>query len=112
MYSLNEIFYEDEKYAERAAYCNENDLVIVEIEPDKKGRRFQIQAIPEPTDEEKATSFRYRRVKLLNAFDKWEKAVLRGREDDDTSVMEWYQSLLDLQESAFNTIPDRVKYYL
>lgn len=57
---------------------------------------------------------RSRRSILLTGFDKWEKAVLRGREEDSADVMEWYQKLLDLDETAFTdaNIPERVKYYL
>jgi len=54
---------------------------------------------------------REQRSGLLMAFDKWEKAVLRGREVDDESVMQWYRKLLDLDESAFEDIPARVKYF-
>lgn len=55
---------------------------------------------------------RDKRELLLLAFDKWEKAVLRGREEDSSIIMNWYQDLLDLKESAFDEIPDAVKYYL
>jgi len=57
------------------------------------------------------TNLREQRSGLLMAFDKWEKAVLRGREVDDESVMQWYRKLLDLDESAFEDIPARVKYF-
>lgn len=55
---------------------------------------------------------RRERTALLWAFDKWEKAVLRGREQDEEAVMSWYSSLLDLEGSAFVNIPTRIKYYL
>lgn len=61
-----------------------------------------------PTDNE----LRIRRRPLLEAFDKWEKAVLRGREQDSVVVMGWYQDLLDLAPSAFENIPERAQYYL
>lgn len=54
---------------------------------------------------------RFNRTHLLVAFDKWEKAVLRGREVDDKSIMSWYQDLLDLKDSAFENIPERINYY-
>ena len=57
------------------------------------------------------TNLREQRSGLLMAFDKWEKAVLRGRETDDENIMQWYQDLLDLKESAFENVPERVKYY-
>ena len=52
MYNLGEIFYLDKEYSARAKFCNENGYVIKEIEPDEKGRRFQIQEIPKPTQKE------------------------------------------------------------
>lgn len=66
----------------------------------------------EEIEERKLNTLRVKRTSLLSAFDKWEKAVLRGRETDDSAVMEWYRDLLDLKEEAFETIPDRVRYYL
>lgn len=70
-----------------------------------------------PYTEEEIETFkkerlRAQRVGLLAAFDKWEKAVLRGREIDDATVMLWYQGLLDLKEGAFANLPKRVEYYL
>lgn len=55
---------------------------------------------------------RQKRKPLLEAFDRWEKAVLRGREADSSSVMNWYTSLLNLEESAFENIPIAVQYYV
>lgn len=55
---------------------------------------------------------RNERIPLLEAFDKWEKAVLRGRETDSIVIMGWYQNLLDLKAEAFDNIPERVRYYL
>lgn len=62
--------------------------------------------------EQKEFELRCQRKILLGAFDKWEKAVIRGRENDDTAIMLWYQKLLDLKESAFEDIPKRIEYYL
>lgn len=66
----------------------------------------------QPTAEEIKAKLRIQRESLLVAFDKWEKAVLRDREQDDYLIMLWYQDLLDLKESAFENIPERVRYYL
>lgn len=57
---------------------------------------------------------RTKRIILLEAFDKWEKAVLRGRENEDDTIMQWYQDILDLKESAFEeaNILERIKYYM
>jgi len=65
----------------------------------------------EELQERKLESFRNQRQPILTAFDKWEKAVLRGREKDDSTVMQWYRDLLDLKESAFENVPERVRYY-
>lgn len=64
------------------------------------------------TKEELKNILRSKREKLLSAFDKWEKAVLRGREQDDYVIMSWYNSLLNLDENAFKNIPKRIEYYL
>lgn len=65
-----------------------------------------------PCEEEYKEHLRNQRKPLLNAFDKWEKAVLRGREVDSEEIMNWYYKLLDLNEIAFESIPSRVSYYL
>ena len=64
------------------------------------------------TEEERLEILRKTRKPLLDAFDKWEKAVLRGRESESIEVMTWYFLILDLNETALNNIPERVKYYL
>ena len=73
----------------------------------------KVVAIDPPVDEEAILEGkRARRRHLLDAFDKWEKAVICGREEDDAAVMRWYRALLDLKETAFDAIPDRIRYYL
>lgn len=62
--------------------------------------------------EELKNMLRAKRNSLLNAFDKWEKAVLRGREEDKGYIMAWYYDLLDLKENAFENVPEEIKYYL
>ena len=72
-------------------------------------------SLPEEVIEaQKKTELRAKRRTLLTAFDKWEKAVLRGRESDSEIIMQWYNDLLNLSTSAFDesNIPDRIKYYL
>lgn len=64
------------------------------------------------TEKELKEHLRSQRESLLFAFDKWEKAVLRGREQDDYIIMSWYRDLLDLKETAFDNIPEKIKYYL
>ena len=64
------------------------------------------------SNEKVLSELRLKREPLLIAFDKWEKAVLRGREEDSAEVMQWYQDLLDLKEEAFENVPERIKYYM
>lgn len=53
MYKVGDIFGLDDKYSDRARFCNENGLMIVEITgKGEKDRRFQIQEVPPPTAEE------------------------------------------------------------
>lgn len=79
-----------------------------EIEPIKVFIPYTEQEL----EEIRLNDLRAKREPLLNAFDKWEKAVLRGREIDNLDIMVWFGELLDLSEDAINNIPDRVKYYL
>ena len=55
MYSINQIFTNDDDYTNKANWCNENGYYIDEIEPLEDGtRQFQIKAPQhqEPTQEE------------------------------------------------------------
>lgn len=52
MYKLEDIFYLDKEYAQRAEFCSQNNLAIIEIEADELGRRFQIVEPPKPTQTE------------------------------------------------------------
>lgn len=54
MYNIGDIFYLDEDYINKSNYCDEHSLIIIEIEPDEKGRRFQIQEVPKRTEKETA----------------------------------------------------------
>lgn len=71
-----------------------------------------IKEIDEKMKEEKLDFLRLKRKPLLEAFDKWEKAVLRGREEDSVSVMNWYKAILDLNEIDMDFYPDVIAYYL
>lgn len=53
-YKIGDIFRNDADYSKRADFCNQNRLMIVEIEADENGRRFQIVEIPQPTERELA----------------------------------------------------------
>ena len=41
-YKINQIFRDDDDYINKASFCNENGLQIIELAPDENGRRFQI----------------------------------------------------------------------
>ena len=41
-YEINQIFRDDADYINKASFCNENGLQIIELAPDENGRRFQI----------------------------------------------------------------------
>lgn len=87
------------------------DIPAVEAQ-DAYDEYEDVQVYVPYTVEQLKDILRARRAKLLTAFDKWEKAVLRGREKDDFVIMTWYQNLLNLNEIAFENIPDRIKYYM
>lgn len=56
------------------------------------------------------------RVPLLKAFDVYKSSVAYGvefeNEEQREEILKWYKSLLELDESSFVIIPDRIKYYL
>ena len=54
----------------------------------------------------------YRNEILLPAFDKWEKAILMGREVSKPEVYEWYEAILDLKVEAINSIPKEILYFI
>lgn len=91
---------------------DEPDTPAKEAYDDYEDIQVYVPYTAEELEERRLNALRVRRVPLLEAFDKWEKAVLRGRESDDLAVMEWYQRLLDLDNFAFETIPKRIQYYI
>lgn len=70
------------------------------------------------TEEQKLNKLRSRRIKLLEAFDKYKSNVNYGivAENLDTRaiIVAWYNDLLNLVEEAFieENIPSEIKYYL
>lgn len=89
------------------------DLVSPAVEGAEAYDEYEdIQVYIPYTAEELKDHLRAKRGSLLTAFDKWEKAVLRGREQDDYMIMSWYRDLLDLKDSAFENVPEKIKYYL
>lgn len=90
-------------------WCFDNQCIVKQ-----DGTKYYAHKIvfPTLTEEQQKTMLRNKRASLLTAFDKWEKAVLRGRETESIDIMSWYYDILDLNENALNNIPERVKYYL
>lgn len=85
---------------------------IVEEAKEEYDEYEDIQVYIQYTEEELKNIKRSKRSAFLDAFDKWEKAVLRGREQDDYIIMSWYKDLLDLKDTSFDIIPERIKYYM
>jgi hypothetical protein len=64
--------------------------------------------------------FRTYRANHFRAFDLWEKAVIRGREQDSEEVMTWYQDMLDFPDQItenttyenYPILPEVLKKYL
>lgn len=64
--------------------------------------------------------FRNYRKTVFNAFDIWEKNVLRGREQDNQEVVNWYNQMLvftnnitkDTKPADYPTIPEIIKKYI
>lgn len=67
-YEIGLIFVDDKDYSNKAQFCNENGLIIKEIEPKEDGtRQFQICEIPAPTEEELAKQKAEEEAKKLEA---------------------------------------------
>lgn len=103
MYNLNDVFYLDNEYSARAKFCNENDYVIKEIEPDEKGRRFQIQEIPKPTQDEIIDMLRERRKQecfsIVNRGILWYNKLTTEQQFE---LDEWYKKWLDITDTYRN----------
>lgn len=109
MYNVNDIFYEDEKYTDRAEFCNNNGFFIKEIDADENGRRFQICEPSQPTEEEMVEDLRSRREKECFPF------INRGKLWYDMLTQEqilelnlWYIDWLNVTESK--VIPEKPQW--
>ena len=65
---------------------------------------------------ERKNELREMRTPLLKAFDIYKSNVAYGvefeSEEQREEIIKWYNSLLQLDESAFENVPERVRYYL
>ena len=90
MYKVGDIFGLDDEYSKRAQFCNENNLMIVELsQPTDKERRFQIQDLPELTEEQILNNLRARREQECFIY------INRG--------VLWYNTLTTEQQQELNT---------
>lgn len=107
-YYIGQIF--DDMYPSDAAdWCNNNDAIIVEIEPENEVRRFRIDAIPEPTVDVKKQAVRAVRDAYINDIE-WRVSRYRDQKeiqvpttDDEetyTKILQYMQYLRDYPESG------------
>lgn len=99
-YSVNQIFYEDEDYSNKSNFCNENGLSIVEIEPDNKGRRFQIVQPVLSENEMKQNRIQ----ELQNLLDKTDYIVTKLAEMQITNNENFNSELARYQSTIQNRV--------
>lgn len=123
---------EDNTFDFWQVYPIEDDLPKLEIEDPrviKLGVTKLINGdIVQPTPQETSIDvieknirrFRGFRKKIFEAFDIWEKNVLRGREQENQAVINWYQVMLNFPDtittntevSDYPNTPDVIKKYI
>lgn len=63
----------------------------------------------------KLQELRHRRIKLLKMFDIYKTnvnyGIIKETEEDNNTILKWYQNILDLQEEAFNNVPEEILKY-
>lgn len=97
MYKVGDIFTVDNEYSQRAQFCNENNLMIVEIEKSADGKRqFQIQEVPAPTKEEILNIIRSTRESecfpIINRGSLWYDKLT---DEQKQELSEWYENWLN-----------------
>lgn len=78
---------------EVAQWCNDNNAYIDEIEPQNGVRRFQIVAVPEPTDDELASQVRTDRDRRIAETD-WYMMPDYPADPDTLEVVKNYRKAL------------------
>lgn len=67
IFEIGQIF--EDKYPPKSAeWCNNNRAYMVELEPENGKRRFQITAIPDPTNEETANILQAKYTSLIQSI--------------------------------------------
>ena len=98
MYNIGDIFYLDDEYTQRADFCNNNNLKIVEVDPDENGRRFQIQSFI-LTKEEVLDLLRTRREEecfpIINRGSLWFEQLTEAQK---VELKAWYKLWLDITD--------------
>lgn len=95
-FEIGQIF-EGEYPPEAAVFCNSRgDCYIDEIEPQNGVRRFQIVAVPEPTDDEVAAQVRGERDAKIAATDFLAMPDYPLSEEDRAVVTAYRQALRDV----------------
>lgn len=104
-YEIGLIFVDDKDYSNKAQFCNENGLIIKEIEPNEEGvRQFQICEIPAPSEEELlerelSTELRTYEEKLADIKDRLAFAILLDDTDLIAELKQEYMELLKYGKS-------------
>lgn len=115
-----------DKFSYQLMPLNENAIVITleEFEGIKnRTKRFDLEnncVVDYDNTEDlkiaKINELRAKREPLLTAFDKYKSNVVYGvefeSEEQRQKIIAWYRLLLELNEFAFENVPERVKYYL
>lgn len=110
MYKVGLIFRDDDDYSNKAEFCNNNNLRIVEIEADEQGRRFQIIEIPAPTKEQILNNLRNKRE--IECFAYVNRGVLWYNTlttEQQQQLNTWYQSWLDVPQVYQETKPANIE---
>lgn len=110
---------DDKSLAKRLGFYDENNVVNSEEDfvwyKGKKHLKSDID-YEDYLQQEKNKELRRLREPLLIAFDKYKSNVNYGvefeSEEQREKIIAWYRLLLELNEFAFENVPDRVKYYL
>lgn len=99
---IDEVFGLDELYSERAEWANNNNAIIVELDPINGERQFQLQAIHEPTVEElKENKRQERNDMLVSEVDNRISNPIRWMEfseEEQNTLKEYRQYLLNFTE--------------
>lgn len=111
MYKLNDIFYDDKEYSQRAKWCNENGYMIKEIDAGEEGkRRFQIVEIPPLTDEKILDNLRTRREQecfsYINRGVLWYNTLTTEQQQE---LNTWYQDWLNVPQVYQETKPTDIE---